>query len=151
MNRSLLVLVSGLLLGVIVHLAYFETRKPGDVESIEGHLAWMRDQLRLSESQYAAILALHERTSPRLRELASHLERVRAEEAQFEKVRVSGDQVDLLAFGELVDERREVGRESRASSAELVGRLSGILTPDQRRRFVALVPAIGQVMAPDSR
>ena len=83
MNRTVLMLLVGLLVGAGAHTLYFNFHRPVGLDSLDGQLAWMKEELSLSEEQFSRIKELHEESSPRLRALAADVARMQAEFAAF--------------------------------------------------------------------
>ena len=83
MNRAVLTLLLGLVVGLGAHTIYFQLHRPAGLDSLDGQLSWMRQELNLTDEQYARIRELHEASSPRLRALAADVARMQAEFAAF--------------------------------------------------------------------
>jgi hypothetical protein len=150
MNRGVLVLLLGLGVGVAAHVAYFQMHRPADSDSLEGQLAWMRSELRLSDAQYARIRELHEASSPRLRALAAQVSQMQAEFAAFENTRRATDRVDFVEFAQFVEARRAIDRECLDSTHRLVMAAAGEMTPDQREHYFGLVAATAPPHGPST-
>jgi hypothetical protein len=148
MKRGILVLLLGAAVGIAAHLAFFRLRQPPDPGSLEGELAWMKSELRLSDAQYARIRELHEASSPRLRALAAQVAQMQGEFAAFENTRRSADKVDFIEFAQFVEARRTVNRECLDSTRKLVMASAGEMTPGQREHYFGIVAT---VEAPGSR
>jgi hypothetical protein len=141
MNRALLVLLLGAAVGVSTHVVYFRLHQPPDPGTLDGQLAWMRSELRLTDAQYARIRELHEASSPRLRALASQVAQMQAEFAAFENTRRATDSVDFIEFARFVETRRNINRECLDSTRQLVMAAAGEMTPGQRQVYLGLVAA----------
>lgn len=139
MNRSIFVLLLGLGIGLGAHTIYFQMHRPAGMDSLDGQLAWMRDELKLSDVQYARIRELHEASSPRLRALAAEVARMQAEFAAFENTRKTDDRVDFIEFAQFVETRRNINRECLESTRQLVLASAGVMTPEQRMHYLGLV------------
>jgi hypothetical protein len=139
MRRGVLVLLLGLLVGVATHLVYFRLHRPFDADSLDGQLAWMKSELRLSDAQFARIRELHQASSPRLRALAAQVAQMQQEFAAFENTRRSTDRVDFIEFAQFVEERRAVSRECLASTRRLVIAAAGEMTGPQREHYFGIV------------
>jgi hypothetical protein len=139
MRRGVLVLLLGLLVGVATHLVYFRLHRPFDADSLDGQLAWMKSELRLSDAQFARIRELHQASSPRLRALAAQVAQMQQEFAAFENTRRSTDRVDFIEFAQFVEERRAVSRECLASTRRLVMAAAGEMTGPQREHYFGIV------------
>jgi hypothetical protein len=145
MNRNLLILLLGIGVGVGSHVAYFRMHQPPDPGTIDGELAWMKTELKLSDTQFARIKMLHEASSPRLRELAVQVAQMQAEFTAFEKTRRATDRVDFVEFAQFVEVRRNISRQCLASTRELVQASADVMTPWQREHYMGIV---GPVKSP---
>lgn len=141
MRRSLLMLFVGLIVGVGAHTIYFQFHRPAGLDSLEGQLAWMKEELKLSDVQFTRIKELHEKSSPRLRALAADVARMQAEFAAFENTRKTSDRVDFIEFAQFVETRRNINRECLESTRQLVLASAGVMTPEQRTHYLGIVSA----------
>ena len=141
MNRTCLVLLLGLVVGVGVHAVYFQYHRPAGLDSLDGQLAWIKEELKLSDAQYARIRELHEASSPRLRALAADVARMQAEFAAFEHTRRTSDRVDFIEFAQFVETRRAINRQCLESTRQLVLATADVMTPVQRAHYLGLVAA----------
>jgi len=141
MNRTILILLLGVAVGVGTHVGYFQLHRPATTESLEGQLAWMKAELRLSDQQFARVKELHEASSPRLRALASEVARMQAEFAAFENTRRTADRVDFIEFAQFVETRRNINRECQESTRRLVLATAEVMTPEQRAHYLGMVAA----------
>jgi hypothetical protein len=139
MSRGVLVLILGLAVGVASHLVYFRLHRPFDPASLDGQLAWMKSELRLSDEQFARIRELHQASSPRLRALAAQVAQMQQEFAAFENTRRSTDRVDFIEFAQFVETRRAVSRECLDSTRRLVMAAAGEMTGPQREHYFGIV------------
>lgn len=141
MNRGIFTLVLGLVVGLVAHFGYYQLHRPAGMDSLEGQLAWMRDELKLDSQQYARIKGLHEASSPRLRALAAEVARMQAEFAAFEHTRRTSDRVDFIEFAQFVETRRNINRECLESTRQLVQATANVMTPAQRTQYFGIVSA----------
>ena len=139
MNRSLLIILLGLAVGIGTHTIYFQLHRPAGLDSLDGQLSWIKEELKLSDSQYAQIKQLHEASSPRLRALASEVARMQAEFTAFENTRRTSDQVDFIEFAQFVETRRAINRQCLESTRRLVLATADVMTPEQRAHYLGLV------------
>ncbi len=139
MRRPLWVLLLGLVVGVATHLAYYGLRRPLRVDTLDSELAWMKTDLRLSDAQFARIKELHETSSPRLRALGSQVARMREEFLGFENTRRASDQINFIEFARFVDLRRDIDRQCRESTRQLVLAASSEMNPAQRERYLGIL------------
>jgi hypothetical protein len=142
MKRGLLVLLLGAAVGVAAHTVFFRLHQPPNPGSLDGQLAWMKAELRLSDEQYARIRELHEASSPRLRALAAQVSQMQEEFAAFENTRRSTDRVDFIEFAQFVEARRNVNRECLASTRQLVLAAASEMTPGQRAHYFGIVAPV---------
>jgi hypothetical protein len=142
MNRTFAVLLLGLGVGLGAHFLYFQLHRPPGLNSLEGQLTWMKDELKLSDEQYARIKELHEASSPRLRALAADVARMQAEFAAFENTRRTADRVDFLEFARFVEARRNINRQCLESTRQLVAASADVMTPQQRAQYLGLVARV---------
>ena len=142
MNRTILVVLLGLAVGLGTHAIYFQLHRPAGLDSLDGQLAWIRDELKLTDAQYAQIKELHEASSPRLRALAAEVARMQAEFTAFENTRRTTDKVDFIEFAQFVETRRNINRECQESTRRLVMATADVMTPEQRAHYLGLVAGI---------
>jgi hypothetical protein len=114
---------------------------PGESESMNRELVWMRDELRLSPAQYARIRELHETLNSELVALEKDRIRVRQETAALEEERRTEGQIDFLVFAGLIKVRQDLDLQSFHSMQRLVSATATIMTPEQRRRYLDYVQA----------
>ena len=148
MNRVLLVLVLGLTAGLGTHLAYYRYHEPAPTDTLEGQLAWMKTELKLSNRQFTRIKELHQASHPRLRAMAAQVAHMQSEFVEFEKARRTTDRVDFLEFARFVESRRSLNRECLDSTRQLVLASAEVMTPDQRQQYIRLVAAAEPLVGP---
>ncbi|HWA84863.1 MAG TPA: hypothetical protein VG710_01460 [Opitutus sp.] len=141
MKRTLFVLLLGVTVGVGSHLLYYRFHRPPGLNSLDGQLTWIRDELHLSDAQYARVRELHEASSPRLRALAAEVARMQDEFAAFERTRRTTDRVDFLEFAEFVETRRTINRQCLESTRQLVQATADVMNPEQRAHYLGMVSA----------
>lgn len=139
MKRILTISFIGLFMGVLTHTFYFQARQPADLNSLDGQLAWMQSELRISDTQLDQIKALHQASAPRLRALAAQVVKLQNELVAFENTRVVNGQVDFIEFARFVEARRNVNLECIASTRQLVLASADLMTAEQRTRYLGLV------------
>ena len=138
MNRTLLLLLLGLIVGTGTHLAYFRLHEPA-TDSLDSQLAWMKTELKLNDAQFARIKELHQVSSPRLHALADQVAQLQTEFAAFEDMRRTSDRVDFLEFARFVEARRQINRECLDSTRQLVLATAEVMTPRQRQHYIRLI------------
>ncbi|HXA80016.1 MAG TPA: hypothetical protein VNV14_02000 [Opitutaceae bacterium] len=114
---------------------------PGESDSMDRELGWMRDELKLSPVQYARIRELHETLNAELVALEKERFRVRQETAALEEERRTEGQIDFLVFAGLIKVRQDLDLQSFHSMQRLVSATATIMTPEQRRRYMDYVQA----------
>jgi capsule polysaccharide export protein KpsE/RkpR len=139
MKRALLVLLLGLSCGTAAHFGYYYSRRPCSSGSLDCELVWIKDELNLSDTQFAQIKRLHENSGPQLVTLAAEVARLQRELAVFENQRRTTDQIDFIEFAKFAEERRAMDRQCIDSTRLLVESSAKIMTPVQRKRYLALV------------
>ncbi len=148
MKRLLLTLVLGLTAGLGTHLAYYRYHAPAATDTLEGQLAWMKAELKLSDGQFARIKELHQASRPRLRAMAEQVAQMQTEFGEFEQTRRTSDRVDFLEFARFVETRRSLNRECLDSTRQLVLASAEVMTPDQREQYIRLVAAAEPLVGP---
>jgi hypothetical protein len=141
MKRTLTILLLGLAVGAGAHFGYYRMHRPSGLDSLDGQLAWIRDELKLTDEQYARIRELHESSSPRLQALAAQVARMQDEFAAFENTRRTADRVDFLEFAQFVETRRAINRQCVESTRRLVLATADVMTPAQRAQYLGIVAA----------
>lgn len=139
MNRAFSVVFLGLAAGIISHQAWLNWRGPCTSDDLSCQLAWIRDDLRLTNEQFSRVVDLHVESSSRLRELALDVSRMQDEFDEFEHARVSEGRVDFLEFARFVDERRQLEAAVGTSARSLIAATADVMSPQQRLRYLALV------------
>ncbi len=142
MNRTLFTLLLGLVVGVGAHSLYFQFHRPAGLDSLDGQLTWIKDELKLTEPQFRQIKELHVASSPRLRTLAAEVARMQTEFAAFENTRRTSDRVDFIEFAQFVETRRNINRECLESTRQLVMAAADVMTPEQRARYLGIVGSV---------
>lgn len=139
MKRTLTTLTLGLAIGLGVHLAYYRLNRPATTDTIEDRLAWMKQELRLTDAQFARVREIHQASGPRLHALAAQAAGLQAEFLSFEQLRRAEDRVDFIEFARYVELRRRLSSEGRDSTRRLVLAAAEVMTPEQRQRYIRLV------------
>ena len=138
MNRTIFLLLVGLLVGTGTHVAYFRLHEPV-TDSLDSQLAWMKAELKLNDAQFARIKELHQVSSPRLHVLADQVALLQSELSAFEETRRTSDRVDFLEFARFVEARRQINRECLDSTRQLVLATAEVMTPRQRQHYIRLI------------
>jgi len=138
MNRTLFILILGLVIGAGTNVAYYRLHEP-KTNSLDSQLAWMKSELNLSDAQFNRIKELHQSSSPRLHALADQVALLQTEFAAFEEMRRTTDRVDFLEFARFVEARRQINRECLDSTRQLVLATAEVMTPRQRQHYIRLI------------
>ncbi len=136
MKHVALVLLLGALAGLAAHLIWFQARRPTEVDTAAGALTWLREDLRLSEEQFARVKAIHEQSSPQFQQLAAEAARMRTELEVFERQRQTDGEIDFIAFAQFVQMRREFDRACAESTRQLIAATAREMTEGQRERYL---------------
>ncbi|HVZ64604.1 MAG TPA: Spy/CpxP family protein refolding chaperone [Lacunisphaera sp.] len=142
MKRTFLTVTVGLAVGLAVHVAYFRLHEPVAIDTLDGQLAWMKSELKLTDQQFARIKEVHQASGPKLRAISAQLAQMQAEFQDFEKARQASDRVDFLEFARFVEARRTVRRQSLDSTRQLVMAAAEVMNPEQRQRYLQLVETV---------
>ena len=139
MKRALFIIVLGMLCGMGAETFWFDLRKPVGADQADADLLWMRSELKLSNSQYERIKAIHDHSSPKLVALAAQVAQMRSEFDAFERERRTEGRVDFLEFARFVELRRKIDAECLQSTRNLVQATAQVMTPQQRELYFGIV------------
>jgi len=144
MKRTLVIMLAGMMAALAAHFGWFEMRRPTIGNDPATILAWLQDDLNLTQEQFARIKAVHERSGPQLQKLAEEATVMRAELEAFEARRRNDGRIDFLAFAQFVQQRREFDRLCAESTRRLLTAAASEMTPGQRARYLErFQPALG--------
>lgn len=102
-------------------------------------LAWMQERFDLSRDQFQQLVTLHEEYNDRLLTLYKELSAVQSEYASYEDRRMKNEDIDFMALYDLLKKRDALRKDSTATSSQLVELVLRVLTPDQKRAYMALL------------
>lgn len=139
MNRGLVVLLLGVIVGLGAHFTYFSTHRPCNEPTLECELTWIRDELSLNPAQYARLIELHQMNGPHLAALSEQLIAMRRQLEAFEAQRRGTNEIDFIEFGQFIAQRRDIEVECETSSRTLILAAAEVMKPEQRRRYLAMV------------
>ncbi|HEY3757773.1 MAG TPA: hypothetical protein VGL42_16585 [Opitutaceae bacterium] len=144
MKRSFIVLVAGLAAGGLAHFGWYAARanRLPDTGGLEVQMAWMKEELNLSDQQFSEIKTIHEESSPRLLALSAQVARMRAEYAAFEHERATTGQINFIEFAQFVSQRRKVDLECFHWTQRLAVETSRSLTAIQQEHYRKLLAPI---------
>lgn len=148
MNRGLLVMLIGLSAGLVAYQGWSHWRQGCVAGDLTCQLAWMREDLSLTDEQFDRVVALHARSSDRLHQLALEVSRMETEFAAFEQARKAEGRVDFLEFARFVAERRQIEAAADTSARSLIAATADVMSPQQRTRYLALVAPAAQTAPP---
>lgn len=112
---------------------------PKGPDSLDRELAWIRDELRLTPSQFAQIRDLHETLNSKLLAMDKERLRLRQETDALERQRRAEGQVDFLVFARLTRNRQVLDLQTFDSIQQLVSAAAAIMTNDQRQLYMRYV------------
>jgi hypothetical protein len=141
MKRILTVTLFGLAGGLAAHFGWLFAHQ-AKASGLDAQLAWIQHDLQLTPQQYARIKAIHEQSSPHLLALAARVSHMKDEFAAFERQRKTTGEIDFLEFAHFVEERRRIDRECLQSTQQLVDASADVMTPEQRQRYLNLLPTL---------
>ncbi len=139
MNRGFVIMFLGVAAGLIAYQSWTTWRAGCRDGDLSCQLSWMREDLSLTDEQFARVVELHARSSSHLRQLALDIARMDSEFAAFEQTRRSEGRVDFLEFARFVAERREIEAAADHSARTLIEATADVMSPHQRSRYLALV------------
>ena len=143
MKHVTLVLLLGILAGALAHVLWYTARRPAEVDTVGHALAWLQQDLQLTQEQFTRFQAIHERSSPQLRQLAHEATRMRAEFDAFERRRQTLGEIDFLAFARFVESQRRLDRLCAEPTRRLIAAAAEEMNPGQRERYLdRLDPAL---------
>ena len=142
MRRTFLILASGVLAAVLAQSVWFQVRSPGTPSSDPRDIAWLKNELRLSDEQFARIAEIHNNQGPRIAALASQVAHMKTEMEAFESQRRDTGEIDFLEFARFVEMRRAIDRECMESTRNVVQASAGQMTPAQRTRYLEMISPI---------
>jgi len=149
MKRTLVLLLLGLAVGTGSYRLQLHFRSTPESAALDHHLAWMKAELNVSDEQLARLRELHEASEPQMRLLASKVIQLQGELAAFEQTRRAAGEVDFMELGRFVEIRRNVYQECLVSTRQLVVASAALMTPAQRRHYLALVaPSMAAEVSP---
>jgi hypothetical protein len=119
----------------VANEAMAASKEPSTIEM----LAWMRDRFHLSREQFRQLVALHEDYNDRLVTLYKELAAIQTEYNSYETRRVKNEDIDFMALYDLLQKRDAVRKDSTETSAQLVELVLRVLTPEQKRAYLALM------------
>ncbi|MBC2607114.1 hypothetical protein [Pelagicoccus albus] len=126
--------------GAIAHFSYYGAYAPQPFHSGSRlELDWMRRELDLSDAQYARIRQLHEERESDIRALSKRVRELENSLREMEAKRVAEGYVDYMAIRNYVLAKRDVDEACAESTKELIASVGGVMTLDQRRRYLSLL------------
>lgn len=139
MKRVLTVLMLGAIGGIGAHLGYFQAHRPCNDPTLACELAWIRDELDLTQRQYATLQDLHQMSEPRLEALAGQMAMMRQQFLDFEAQRRGTGEIDFIEFSQFIRSREQVEEECETSTRDLILASVDLMEPDQRERYLSMI------------
>jgi capsule polysaccharide export protein KpsE/RkpR len=136
MKHVIIVILLGAIAGAASHALWYSFRRPPAIETQAQVLAWLREDLQLTDEQFDRVKAIHERSGPELAAMSQRAARLRAELAAFEERRQTIGEIDFLAFARFVEQQREFDRHCLESTRELIAASASEMSSDQRARYL---------------
>jgi len=121
-------------------MAIRDSDRPKDANeaSVVDMLGWMKDRLGLSREQFARMVDLHRNFSTKFTFLYTELCEIDDEYKVYENSRLNDQDIDFMAFYDLLQKRNLARADSMTTSKELVEIIYTILTPEQKAKFISL-------------
>lgn len=138
--KSLFVIVLGLSMGVLAHLAYFNAYATElHAASRSNKMEWLRTEFDLSEDQFARITRLHEDREAEIRTLSRKVRNLELLLAELEAERVNEGYVDYLEIRNYMVAKRKLDEACLKSTNELIASVGDVMDLEQRRRYFSIV------------
>lgn len=118
-------------------VAQVEQTSPGLITM----LAWMQDRFDLDREQFLELVSLHETYQTQFEDLYLELKSVQDDYASFEARRAANEMIDFIALYDLLQKRKALEADARATSSELVEKVIALLDPDQAAAYLAAIEA----------
>lgn len=138
MKRAPLILAAGLLVTTAAYVtAYFAATasRLGVEQAGQPELAWLRQEFRLSDEQYAKVVALHAAYKPVCKEMCR---RIDEQNARLKRLLAASETVTPEIEAALADVAR-VRAECHATMLRHLYEISRVMPPDQRKRYLEWV------------
>lgn len=146
MWRSLTVVVSGLVAGVAAHLGYFNAYTPEcSLFALECEMEWLRDELKLSEEQFARVEQIHSQRSEEIRALSKKVRELELLLAELEAERVREGYVDFLELRDYMEAKRKLDEACQKSTSDLIVSVGNLMDLEQRKRYLSIVGNPAQI------
>jgi hypothetical protein len=136
MNRSLVILLGALALGVAIFAgSYFASQRATMMccENPADDLSWLRTEFHLSDSEMARIRELHEGYLPKCMEMCA---KIAAKKAEFEAALGNGTNLTAEAQTKLT-ELAGLRAQCQAQMLQHFATVSQAMPPEQGRRYLA--------------
>lgn len=140
MWKSILVLFVGLGCGFAAHLSYFNAYTPGCTSRDTAcEMEWLRDELDLSEEQYARVTLLHSESGQQIKTLAKKVRELELMLAELEAERVREGYVDFLEIRNYMETKRKLDEACEKSTNDLIASVVDVMNVEQRKRYFSIV------------
>ncbi len=138
--RSLFVVAGGLAAGFVAHLSYFQAYTPECPPSaLECEMEWLRDELDLSDEQYARIARVHNESSQEISVLSKRVRELELLLAELEAERVREGYVDFLEIRTYMEAKRKLDEACEKSTSDLIASVGSLMDVEQRKRYLNIV------------
>jgi len=134
MNRSLVILLSALVLGVALFAgAFFAGQRACLMTRSADDLSWLRDEFHLGDAEMARIQKLHEGYLPKCAEMCA---KIAAKKSELETALGSSTNVSPVAQQKLA-ELAALRAQCQAQMLQHFNEVSQTMPPEQGRRYLA--------------
>ncbi|MDB4385281.1 hypothetical protein N9023_03910 [Opitutaceae bacterium] len=108
-------------------------------DSMDDSLRWLQQELGLTREQYGKLEVLHREFSPTFSSLLTGLQSRLDEVHHLEVMRRQSETIDFMHVYRVNEDYRDLQAQSTSSTAELVARVSEVVTPEQNQRYRELL------------
>lgn len=140
MWKSLAVMVLGLVAGYAAHLSYYKAYTPECPSSaLACEMEWLRDELNLTDDQYARITQVHDESSKEISALSKKVRELQLLLAELEAERVREGYVDFLEIRTYMETKRKLDEACEKSTSDLIASVGNLMDVEQRKRYLSIV------------
>ncbi|MDQ8202267.1 hypothetical protein [Pelagicoccus sp. SDUM812003] len=140
MWKTLTVVLAGLACGIGAHFGYFNAYAPEcSIVADSCEMEWLRDELDLSEEQYARVTRLHSDREKQIRALSKKVRELELILAEFEAERVREGYVDFLEIQNYLEAKRKLDEACEKSTNDLIASVVDVMNVEQRKRYFSIV------------
>lgn len=140
MWKSLLVTVIGLVCGLASHMGYFNAYAPAcSVVALDCEMEWLREELDLSEEQFASVTRVHSESGKQIKALSRKVRELELMLAELEAERVREGYVDFLEIRSYMEVKQKLDEACAKSTSDLIASVGNLMDMDQRKRYYSIV------------